>query len=45
MSQVAQFLKTFQPKHSLRERTRQMIEDFVGTRGKKYADITEKVIV
>ena len=41
---MAQFLKTWQPKHPLRERTRRLIEDFLGTRGKKYAEITEKVV-
>jgi len=43
-TQVAQFLKTWRPKHTLRERTRRLIEDFLGTRGKKYAEITEKVV-
>ena len=42
--QVAQFLKKWRPKHPLRERTRRMIEDFLGTRGKKYADITINVV-
>ena len=42
--QVAQFLKKWRPKHPLRERTRRMIEDFLGTRGKKYADITMNVV-
>ena len=41
---MAQFLKTWKPKHPLRERTRRLIEDFLGTRGKKYAEITEKVV-
>ena len=42
--QVAQFLKKWRPKHPLRERTRRVIEDFLGTRAKKYADITLKVV-
>ena len=41
---MAQFLKTWKPKHPLRERTRRLIEDFLGTRGKKYAEITENVV-
>jgi len=42
-SQVAQFLKTWHPSHPLDTRTRRMLEDFVGTRGKKHAEITAKV--
>eukprot|EP00092_Neocalanus_flemingeri_P040152 GFUD01043737.1.p1 GENE.GFUD01043737.1~~GFUD01043737.1.p1 ORF type:complete len:1387 (-),score=455.56 GFUD01043737.1:260-4420(-) len=41
--QVAMFLKTWQPSHPVDSKTRQMLEDFVGTRGKKHADITAKV--
>ena len=42
---MAQYLKTFQPQFPLRPRTRTLIEDFVGTRAKKYADITARVIL
>lgn len=42
-SQVAMFLKTWHPSHQLDSRTRRMLEDFVGTRGKKHAEITAKV--
>jgi len=42
-SQVAVFLKTWHPSHPLDTRTRRMLEDFVGTRGKKHAEITAKV--
>ena len=37
------FLKTWHPSHPLDTRTRRMLEDFVGTRGKKHAEITAKV--
>merc|ERR1712098_243217 len=36
-TQVAMFLKTWIPKHELNPKTKRVLEDFVGTRGKKYA--------
>lgn len=41
--QVAQLLKTWQPAHSLDPEIRRLLEDFVGTRGKKHAEITARV--
>jgi len=41
--QVAQFLKSWQPCHPLKPRVRTLLEDFVGTRGKKHAEITARV--
>merc|ERR1712098_153290 len=43
-TQVAMFLKTWIPKHELNPKTKRVLEDFVGTRGKKYAQITVGVI-
>ena len=40
---VAQFLKSWRPSHPLDERIRVILEDFVGTRGKKFADKTAEV--
>lgn len=43
-SQVAMFLKTWKPKHHpLEPETRRLLEDFLGTRGKKHAEITVNV--
>ena len=33
--QVAQFLKIWKPKHNLQPNTKRLLEDFLGTRGKK----------
>jgi len=41
--QVAQFLKTWMPAHTLDPDTSRLLEDFVGTRGKKHAEITARV--
>jgi len=41
--QVAMFLKTWRPSHPLDSSTRSMLENFVGTRGKKFAEITARV--
>ena len=43
MYQVAQFLKTWMPAHTLDPDTSRLLEDFVGTRGKKHAEITARV--
>ena len=42
--QVALFLKTWQPKHPLDQKTLTLMEDFVGTRGKQYAAKTVQAV-
>ena len=39
-TQVAIFLKTWKPRHDVTEKTRRLMEDFLGTRAKKYSQIT-----
>merc|ERR1712226_1056348 len=42
-SQVAIFLKEWKPVHDLDPSTQRLLEDFVGTRGKKHSGITAHV--
>ena len=39
------FLKTWQPVHTLDVETETLMEDFIGTRGKQYAQKTVNVVV
>ena len=43
LKQVAMFLRAWQPVHPLDDETTLLLEDFVGTRGKKHTGITLNV--